>query len=146
MYNLKNQKGIVGECMFKLTRKWLILTQYMGANNYLFRFERYYTDEQKEFLKLNWYSLDGVEIEYEKGGEKRVLYEIKTKNQYARDLGYKPKTTASTYKLYMQAQKLGFEVRLAIIFLKNDWEYDILIEDFNSQNIYIDKPKKCDKK
>ncbi|MFQ5620654.1 MAG: hypothetical protein ACE5FT_02320 [Candidatus Nanoarchaeia archaeon] len=65
-------------------------------------------------------------------------------NKYRSNLKYKPKMTASSYEIYSQAKELGFNVKLAFVILKDDWEYDVVIDKLSRDKLYIDKPKRYD--
>lgn len=152
MYNLKRgrgtYKGIIGECLFKITRKYLILTKFFNKNKYLEIFGKNFTEIEKKFIKENWYSLDSIEISFSKN-KKVTLFEIKTLNDfYYKKIGginRLPIFTESTIQIYKKALELGFDVKVAIIWLKKDWDYDIEIIDFDKCKYLIDSPKKYDK-
>ena len=148
MHNLKKQrgnfKGLIGECMFKIVNKRLVLTQYFNRQKYQNIFGKHLSNEQRQFIYTNWYSLDGIEIKYEKGAKEVILFEIKTKNEYCKELWFKPKVTRNTYHMYIKAQEIGFSVKLAVVIFRKNWNYDIKIQEFDKCNICIDKPKEYD--
>lgn len=148
MYNLKENngtfKGIIGECLFKDTNENVILTKFFNKNKFINLFQKQINAEKLNFLINNWYSIDALELD--KVNRIIILYEIKTKNKYNNKLDlYKPKMTLATHKLYNKAKELGFSVKLAIVLLLKDWNYEIKIENFDSINYCIDKPKIYDK-
>ncbi len=151
MYNLKKgkgtYKGLIGECMFKLTRRYLVLTQFWNKNKYFDTFGDKLSREQKEFIDKNWYSVDGIEFDYSKRPPKAMLFEIKTMNK---KINPKPhwinKMTLATHKMYNDAIKIRFDVRIVTVLLLDDWNYEIKITDFSKAKYYIDKPRKYDKK
>lgn len=151
MYNLKKEfrgtfKGLIGECMFKLIRKKLILTQYFNKNKFLKIFKL--SNKEKVFLEKNWYSIDGIEFDYSKKPRKITLYEIKTLNKSfkIKPLWNIPTMTLNTHNLYNEALNLGFDVKLAIVKLYDNWDYEVMIEDFKKKNYCISKSRKYDKK
>ncbi|MBW2986507.1 hypothetical protein KY333_04010, partial [Candidatus Woesearchaeota archaeon] len=92
------------------------------------------------------FSIDAIKISFDKG-KKIYLYEIKTKNKYQKPRSYwKIKFTQSTVNIYREALKLGFEVKIAIVWLLDDWNYEIQFQDFKTADYCIDKPKKYDLK
>lgn len=76
-----------------------------------------------------------------------VLYEIKSLNKIEnRKFFWTPKITYSTKMIYNEAIHMGFDVRMAIVWLYDDWDYDIEIEEFKQVRCCVDMPKKYDKK
>ncbi len=149
MYNLKKGggtfKGLIGECMFKLTRKNLILTRFFNKNKYLTIFGNRLTKEQYTFLDKNWYSLDAIEIDYSTNPYKFLLFEVKTMNYLYNPKPYwKLLMTKNTYNLYSESLKLGFDVKVATVILLDNWNYEIEITDFDKTDFLISKPKKYD--
>ncbi len=143
-------KGIIGECMFKLAFPKINLTNFYPSDRFLSYFNKTLTSEQILFLKKHWYSIDAIEVkkeEKENSCEYRfILYEIKTRNRYAKELSFKPKMTRETHVVYHEAEKLGFVCKIATIWLETDWNYSIELQEYNRQFYCIDKPKKYDKK
>ncbi len=155
MYNLKSRngtfKGMIGECMFKLTRRYFILCKFFNLKKYLSLFENRFSTEQINFLKENWFSLDGIEFDYSLGKPQAVLTEIKTMNEQINPkANWMPSMSYSSYTIYKKALELGFSVKMAIVWLYDNWDYDIEIKDFKSlipyEDYYIDKNAKYDKK
>jgi len=149
MYNLKRGggtfKGLIGECMFKLTRKNLILTRFFNKNKYLNIFGDRLTEEQYTFLDNNWYSLDAIEVDYSIKPYKFVIFEVKTINYLYNPKSYwKLLMTENTYELYRKALKLNFDVKVATIILFDNWNYEVDIIDFDQADFSISKPKKYD--
>lgn len=127
--------------MFKLTRENLFLTRFHPRHKILNLLAQFLTQEQLEFLKDNWYSVDGLELIK----NKVILYEIKTRNRYKVPLWYKPKTTSSTINIYSDAIKLGFTVKTVFVWLEEDWNYSLEIKEFDLNRLHEDKPKLYDK-
>ena len=80
MFNLKKGggsfKGIIGECMFKLTNKNVVITTFFNKNKFIPIFGKYLTLEQQDFLRDNWHSVDAFELLFANGRKELVLYEI----------------------------------------------------------------------
>ena len=151
MYNLKNGKGsfkgLIGECMFKLTDRYLVITRFFNRNKYFTVFGKYLTKEQAEFIDKNWFSIDAIKISFDGGFKKVCLYEIKTKNKYADPkVFWRTKFTQSTIDVYNKAIELGFGVKVATVRLYDNWNYELEFEDFKNANYCIDKPKQYDLK
>jgi len=154
MYNLKRgkgtYKGLIGECLFKLTRRYLIVTKFFNRDKYFEIFKDKLSEEERGFLYKNWFSIDALEFDYNKNPRKVVLFEIKTLNDFyyqkMNGLNRIPKITLNTFNLYNEALKKGFDVKIAIVWLKENWDYNIEITDFNKCKYLIDKSKKYDKK
>lgn len=149
MHNLKamggTYKGLIGEYMFKLTRKWAVLNKCWKPDRYLLTFSKYYNTEQINFIRNNWHSLDSLEITYKKGFKENRLYEIKTKNMYRKLMFKKHKITRAALDMYIQAQKMGFSVYLAEVFFLDDWNYHVKIKPFAGDLFFVDEMKKYDK-
>jgi len=152
MYNLKKcrgtYKGLIGECLFKLTRKYLIITRFFNKSKYFNLFGKKFSKVELDFLDRNWFSIDAIEFDYTKTPRRVVLFEIKTLNNYSdytfRKSYWLPKMTLSTSGIYKEALKKGFEVKVATVWLKDNWDYDVEITDFEKFKYVIDKPKKYD--
>lgn len=150
MHNLKKctgtYKGLIGECLFKLTRRYVIVTKFFNKKKYFEIFKDKFSIEEKEFIDRNWFSIDALEFDYSQKPRKIILFEIKTKNKiYNPKYFWPPKMTLATHKMYNEALSKGFDVKIAIVRLLDDWNYDVEIIDFSRDNYYIDKPKKYDK-
>jgi hypothetical protein len=153
MYNLKRgggtYKGIVGECLFKLTRRYLILPKFFNKEKYFKIFGERLSKDEANFIDNNWHSLDAIEFDYTKNPRKVVLFEVKTLNDVyyhkLNGLNRIPIFTDSSVKMYKGALQNGFDVRVAKVWLKDDWNYDVEIVDFDKCNYQIDSPKKYDK-
>jgi len=149
MYNLKEGKGTfkgtIGECMFKLTNDKVVITKFFNKSKYFFIFGKYFDEKQLLFLQENWYSIDAIEIIFVEGKKQILLYEIKTRNRYRKELSYKPKMTEASHILYNSSKDYGFIPKLVTVWLHDSWEYDINIEDFHEELYCIDKPKKYDR-
>ncbi len=148
MYNVREQKGsfkgLIGECMFKLTDRYVIVTKFFNKTKWLNIFSKYLSRQQYVFMANNWFSIDAVKIDFPR--HKILLYEIKTKNRYVHPQAFwKTKFTQSTVNLYNEALKLDFEVKTATVWLLDNWNYEICIEDFQNADYCIDKPKLYDK-
>ncbi len=137
MFNLRNFngtfKGVVGECLLKLAYPDIILTRFFNR----FKFMTYYDikDIKKEFLLSNWFSVDGIKVI----GSRVLLFEIKTKNQYKKNLNYKEKISKNSLNIYIKAKELGFDVRFVSVKLFENWNYEIEIKKFNPEEFCIDK-------
>lgn len=147
MYNLRENngtfKGIIGECLFKDTDEKVILTKFFSKTKFRDLFQKQISKEKLDFLINNWHSIDALKLD--KDNKKIILFEVKIRNKYSKELKFKPKMTLSTHELYNHAKEMGFVVKLATIWLFYNWKYDVEITEFNSSNYYIDKPKKYDK-
>ncbi len=151
MYNLKegkgSYKGLIGECLFKLTRKYLVVTKFFNKNKYFGIFGEKFSEQEREFIDKNWFSIDAIEFDYTQKPRKVVLFEIKTRNKYAKPKSnWKNKFTLATHNMYNNAESLGFNVKIATVWLLDDWNYNIEIEDFKDATYSIDRPKTYDKK
>jgi len=146
MENLKKfygtYKGLIGEYIFKLSRKFIILTKLTNKERILDYFNEMLNEKQRKFLETYWHSIDA--LEFKKNKQEIILYEIKTKNAFKNKI-YKPKMTKHTHKVYNNAKKLGFVVKLAFVKLHNNWNFDIQELEFNQKYYYIDSPKRFDK-
>lgn len=143
MNNLRKSKGtfkgLISECMFKLTEDKAILTSFMTFN----RFRSLYPiipEEKLTFLKKHWRTIDALEV----FRNKIVLYEIKSQNYYTKYIPPKPKATKAQIDCYEKAMKLGFEVIFARVFYFDDWKFSVKKEPFRSCIFSIDRPKKYD--
>lgn len=150
MYNLKEgkgtYKGLIGECLFKLTRKYLVVTKFFNKNKYFEIFGEKLSIEERNFISQNWFSIDAIEFDYTQNPRKIILFEIKTKNKYSNPKSnWEIKMTLATHNMYNQALKIGFDVKVVIVWLLDNWEYDIEIQNFKDNHYYIDKPKKYDR-
>src|SRR3989344_2055742 len=138
MLNVKNSngsfKGIIGECMFKLAKKEVFLTAFFNKNKYFLLFGKWFRKEQKDFLYTYWRSFDGIEVTFNFGKPEIILYEIKTKNKYHKDLGFKPKMTQETHMLYHESKNFGIIPKLVTVWFHDNWEYTIEINEFNERN------------
>jgi len=148
MYNLKRgggtYKGIIGECMFKLTRRYLILTKFFNKKKYLDFFGGRFSIEQKSFIDNHWYSIDALEFIY----GKITLFEIKTLNDFYYSkldgINRVPQFTQHTIEIYKEALRLGFDVKVAVVWLKENWDYEVSISDFDKCNYFVDGSRKYD--
>ena len=151
MYNLKDgrgtYKGLIGECLFKLTKKYAVVTKFFNKNKYFQIFGEKFSEKEREFIDRNWFSIDAIDFDYIKNPRKVVLFEIKTKNKYNNPKpNWIPKMTLATHEMYKEALSIGFDVKVATVWLHENWNYEIELLDFASANYCIDKPKKYDKK
>ena len=150
MHNLKEQKGtfkgVIGECMFKMTSRHAFLTRVHPKWKFFTATNKYLTDEQKQFIDKNWYSLDSIEIQFIDNKPEVLLYEVKTQNKlHNRPSWWKPKITQTTAVLYEQAIKIGFCVKLAIVEFQENWNFEVKILDYASDHYSVDRLKKYDK-
>jgi len=137
-------KGLIAECMFKLTNERCVLTRFFNRNKYAKIFEKYYSQDQINFLMNNWYSIDALEIKFVEKKTQFLLYEIKAKNAYAGKWPHK--MTSSTVEMYKNAIALGFESKLVTVWFHDNWKFDVQIEDIEKANWTIDRPKLYDQK
>ncbi len=147
MYNFKKMggtfKGLAGECMFRLVKTKSYLTRFFPIEFVLNRHQKMLTQKQKEFLINNWLSFDAIEFTK----SDIIIYEIKTRNKEYDIKRYKTKFTQNSVDLLNEAKKIGFEVKLAKIFLNTNWEYDIKIFNFifSKDKMWINNNNKFDK-
>ena len=151
MYNLKKgkgtYKGLIGECLFKLTRKYLVNTKFFNKDKYLKIFGDKFSKQERDFINKNWFSIDAIGFDYSKYPRKVVLFEIKTMNKLLSPrYNWLPKMTLVTHNMYKEAFNMGFDVKVATVFLCDDWDYEVEIKNFDDVQYYIDKPKKYDKR
>ena len=139
-------KGIIGECMFKLANPKITLTAFYPKKRFIGYFSNSLTKEQIKFLNSHWGSIDAIDVKRIQNKNIFVLYEIKTRNRYKKDLHYKPKMTHATHIIYEYAKNLGFNISLVTIWLEHNWNYIIQLSEYNQKNYCIDKPKKYDNK
>lgn len=148
MFNLKEGggsfKGLIGECMFKLTNKEVVITKFFNKSKYFNTFGKYFTPEQHSFLENNWYSIDAIEVKFSNNVKNIILYEIKTRNKYNYELPFLPKMTLETHRIYHSAKSLGFVPKIAIVWLYDSWNYDIELKEFDEKEYSIDRPKQYD--
>lgn len=146
MYNVKSSqgtyKGNIGEFMFALAKKSVLITKFHGRGKYFPIIQKYLTKEQQTFIFENWYSIDAIEI---KSKTAVILYEIKTQSYLNfRPNCWKPKSTERSLVIYGKAKSIGLCVKLAIVEFHENWNYNIVIEDFSEGLVCIDEPKKYD--
>jgi hypothetical protein len=132
--------------MFKTTRDRLVLPKYWNKEKYFRIFGKYLTRAQETFVRENWFSLDGLEIEATRERTTVTIYEIKTGTDYQQNMRFKPKMTASTAQLYAEAQRRGFLVRFAVVRFYTDWHFGVEIKDYDPAHYCVDAPKRYDKR
>ena len=137
-------KGYAGECMFKLTKTNAIIPRFSSLRKHLFIFGKKYTQKQYEFIQKNWWSIDSFEMVQEGKNEVLTMYKIKTRNSYKQKIWNPPKMTKYCHEMYSEAEKLGFRVKMATVWLDDNWEYRVVIEDFGKSEYYIDDQKRYD--
>ncbi len=143
MHNLKRKggtfKGLAGECMFKLSRGNVLLTRFHSRKKELEWMSKYLTKEQADFLFRYWYSLDALNIEKdEKGMYLCHLYEVKMRN----DTSWKKLCiTKSSFRLYLEAIKLGFKISQAEVILFHNWNYEVVLSRFDPGSYHISARK-----
>ena len=93
---------------------------------------------KKEFLHKYWQTIDAVMY------DGHTLVEIKTRNkEYAH---YPPpKTSVHTVSVMQEAQKLGFDIQLATVWIGRDGNFEIEMSRFESAKIWVDSIKRYDK-
>ena len=147
MFNVKKAggtfKGIIGECLFKLTNDSVIITKFFNKEKFFFYFSKYFTCEQESFLRKHWFSIDAIEVNGI-SNKAVIIYEIKTRNKYSKGLYFKPKMTENTSTIYSNAKSLRIEVQMVTVWLYQNWEYDVEIKEFDLDDFCIEKPKTYD--
>ena len=97
-------------------------------------------ERAKSFLKDNWFSIDAFRFRSENYRFSNLeLFEIKLKSYYPnlRREAYMIDMTKKELGLYKGAIKEGFDVFVVVIWLYDDWRYDVSIKDLNSVDIKI---------
>lgn len=150
MENVKHirgtQKGMIGECMFKATRRYAVSTKLVPKNHYIPFLTGRIPEHQIDFLRKNWLSLDCIELIYNQGKINLVLYEVKTKNYIEnRPAHWKHCISQSEVNIYEEAKKLDINVKIAFVNLYENWEYDVKMEPFSIDVFHISVPRKYDK-
>ncbi|MGM5483905.1 MAG: hypothetical protein ACQER9_03245 [Nanobdellota archaeon] len=146
MYNFKlygkTFKGLAGECMFQLTRSNLFLTRFFPKEFVLRKYGHLISDCQKKFIIENWLSFDAIEF-----GKNIVLYEIKTRNVEYQRAGHRLKLTQNCMNIYSEAEKINFKVKFAVVLLHDNWNYSVIIDNFNflKNKVWIYTKNKYDK-
>jgi len=149
MYNVKRVngtfKGLIGECLFKDTDNSVILTRFFAKNKWLDLFGDRISPDQRAFLLEHWYSIDAIRIP--RHNQPLLIFEVKTRNRYPRmDVRWVTKFSRNTVELYVHAQKIGIVVSVVTIWLEDEWNYTVQIEDFSQSHYVIDRPKEYDAK
>ena len=134
-------KGTVGECMLKLAKPCCALTCLTNKERWFNYFSKYLTSEQIFFLDFAWTSLDCVEVIDKDTKPKIYLYESKTVNAKYLHYRCKPDMTINTIKLYEEALKLGFLVKIVLVLFHVDWKYSLEFKDFSELNYRVAKQK-----
>ncbi len=144
-YDLRRQniklKSEIGEIIAKNRIPYLHLRRehrrdYLDQN---FPFG-YLPSKPKQFLKENWFSIDAFRFKSTNHNFVNLeLFEIKLRSYYPnlRREAYIPDMTSRELAIYKKAVKEGFEVFIAVIWLYDDWRYDVSIENFKSAAIKI---------
>lgn len=132
-------KGIMGECMFQSTRKNCFMTRFIPLSFIFRKFGELLSAEQKHFLEENWLSFDAIEF-----GKSIVLYEVKTKN--FENKSYRFCITENTVAILEKAKKLGFDTKIALVFLQDNWMFSVQFTDFNKREFWIHTNNAYDKK
>ena len=137
-------KGLIGECLFKVTDDRLTLTRFFGRNKWLELFGERLSESQRNFIFKNWYSLDVVRIP--RPGDQACIYEVKTRNRYKRmEPHWINKFSARTTILYKEATSLGIQVFVTTVWMEDDWNYSIEIKPFSESEYVVDSPKRYDR-
>jgi len=141
MHNTKRitgtYKGLIGEILFVSANKTYLLTSFHPKHKYIEKMS--IDNNRKRFLYRNWNSIDAISY------DGKTIVEIKTRNYYP-IIRHKPKASKSSIELMNQGKNLGFRTILALVSLKDNWLYEINIEEFNPKLLCIDKEKKYDRK
>src|SRR3989344_5898268 len=104
LYNLKKMcgtfKGYIGECMFQLSQKNVILPRYFSKDKFFLFFGNCLDEKKKEFIEQNYFSIDGIKI-IKLPVPQICLYEVKTKNKFS-DQAYGLKMTSHCQEIYSE--------------------------------------------
>lgn len=138
MHNLKRisgtYKGLIGEILFASVKPEFLLTRFHPKTKYLPKMNL--TEEQRQFLSENWYSIDAI--------HNNKIIEVKTRNRYSIPIPHKPKSSERTVRLLKIAQSLEFSVYLVTVWLEEGWQFSIEAKPFSEQDVCIDVPKRYD--
>lgn len=94
--------------------------------------------EHKEFIRINYKSLDL----FKEDNGRLILYEIKSQIHTARG---KIDITENCYKVYKRAIRKGYKVKIVIVKLKDDWNMEFEIKNFNIKYFRINNGGKYKK-
>jgi hypothetical protein len=137
-------KGIIAECMFKLMKRYALLTKIMNKYSYVRKYRFFFTDRQKDFLLTHWDSLDAIEINM--AHKQLILYEIKAMNAYRTTLAYAQKLSPNARWVYSKAERLGFHIKVATVYFHENWDLEVLLEAYDESDFSIDRPNQIDLK
>ena len=129
-------KGLIGEIMFVSSNTQYILPRFHPKNKYLGNMEL--DNEKRRFLDENWYSIDAISY------DGKYIIEIKTRNSYSGYLPYKPKASQKSIQILVSAAATGFAVSVATVWFKENWEFEIEVKPFKSDELHADSKKRYD--
>ena len=129
-------KGLIGEIMFVASNTKFILTRFHPKHKYLENMD--VDDGKRRFLDKNWYSIDALSYDGQQ------LIEVKTRNTYSGYLPYKPKASQKSIQMLVLATEIGFVVDVATVWFKENWEFEIEIKPFKSDELHEDSKKRYD--
>ena len=95
-------------------------------------------NEKRRFLDENWYSIDAISY------DGKYIIEIKTRNSYSGYLPYKPKASQKSIQMLVSAVATGFAVNVATVWFKENWEFEIEVKPFKSDELHADSKKRYD--
>jgi hypothetical protein len=67
-------------------------------------------------------------------------------NAYRRRLSYNHKLSPHTHWVYSKAERLGFIVKAATVYFHENWNFEVMIEDYDESDFSIDRPNQIDLK
>jgi|GEM_PF-2036367 len=97
-------------------------------------------DKIKDFLKENWFSIDSFRFRIKNKKEINLeLFEIKLRSYYPnlRREAYIIDMTSNELEIYKKAIKMGFNVFVVVVWLYDDWRYDLSIKSLKDSEIKI---------
>jgi len=144
-YDLRRQninlKSEVGEIIAKHRIPYLHLIRERKQDYLDKKFPFGYLPEKvKKFLMKNWFSIDSFRFRSKDYKfENLELFEIKLRSYYPnlKKEAYIVDVTKNELKIYKEARKRGFDVFVVVIWLYDDWRYDIKINNFSSMPLKI---------
>lgn len=149
-YDLRRQniklKSEIGEVIAKYRVPFLHLRREYKKDYLDQRFPFGFLPEKvRGFLKDNWFSIDAFKFKSENYKFVNLeLFEIKLRSYYPnlRREACIIDMTNKELQLYKKAREKGFEVFIVVIWLYDDWRYDVSIKNFDSSEIKIEEGSK----
>ncbi len=134
-------KGLIGECLFKFSHKYAVLTQLANPATYFDKRPYTLSETTKRFLIDNWTRIDAIEVLLDASMNIREvnIYEVKTQN-YDREKAFsymRPSVSFNVDAVFRAAARYGINAHLAKVFLLNDWSFDITISPYNSTDVFV---------